>query len=74
MAGVPAERAVFVGDAVWDAEACVRAKVTSIVVFSGGVSCAELENAGAVMVFDNVDDLARHLDETPIARLARMGC
>ncbi len=72
-AGVSADRAVFVGDAIWDAEACERAHVTSIGVLSGGVSRGELENAGAVMVFENADDLVKHIDETPIARLASIG-
>jgi HAD superfamily hydrolase (TIGR01509 family) len=72
-AGVSAEQAVFVGDAIWDAEACARAHVTSIGVLSGGVSRDELENAGAVMVFENSDDLVRNIEETPIARLDSIG-
>jgi HAD superfamily hydrolase (TIGR01509 family) len=68
--GATADRAVFVGDAVWDAQACVRAGVPSIGVLSGGVSRAELENAGAVGVFDNAEDLLLHLDQSPIAALA----
>lgn len=68
-AGVVAGQAVFVGDAVWDAEACARANVASIGVLSGGVSRVELENAGALAVFDNVSELLAHLDDTPIARL-----
>lgn len=68
-AGVFAERSVFVGDAIWDAEACVRADVTCIGVLSGGSARAELENAGAHQVFENAEDLLRHLDDTPIARL-----
>ncbi|BBX21605.1 haloacid dehalogenase [Mycolicibacter terrae] len=69
-AGATADRAVFVGDAVWDAQACVRAGVPSIGVLSGGVSRAELETAGAVGVFDNAEDLLLHLDQSPIAALA----
>lgn len=68
-AGVTAERAVFVGDAVWDAEACVRAEVPIIGVLSGGVSRGELENAGAIAVFENAAELLEHLDDTPIGRL-----
>jgi HAD superfamily hydrolase (TIGR01509 family) len=68
-AGASPDRAVFVGDAIWDAEACVRAQVKSIGVLSGGSSRGELEKAGAVMVFENPDDLLKHIDETPIARL-----
>lgn len=68
--GATADRAVFVGDAVWDAKACARAGVPSIGVLSGGVSRTELETAGAVSVFDNAEDLLLHLDQTPIAALA----
>ena len=37
------------------------------------VSQAELENAGAVMVFENAEDPVKHVEETPIARLACIG-
>ncbi|MDQ2628901.1 MAG: HAD family hydrolase [Actinomycetota bacterium] len=68
--GATAERAVFVGDAVWDVQACVRAGLRCIGVLSGGVSRAELEEAGAVGVFDNAEDLLAQLDRTPITDLA----
>jgi HAD superfamily hydrolase (TIGR01509 family) len=68
-AGVTADRAVFIGDAVWDAEAARRAGVTCIGVLSGGVSRSELVSAGAVEVFENAAQLLDHLDETPIAAL-----
>jgi HAD superfamily hydrolase (TIGR01509 family) len=68
-AGVPASRAVFVGDAVWDAEAAARAGVISIGVRSGGVSAEELQSAGAAMVFDDPRDLCEHIDASPIGRL-----
>ena len=63
-AGVSAERAVFVGDAVWDVEASGRAGVPCIAVLSGGVSRCELEEAGAAAVFDDAEDLREHLDDT----------
>jgi HAD superfamily hydrolase (TIGR01509 family) len=69
-AGVDADRAVFVGDTVWDVEACERAGVPTIAVLSGGVSRDELETAGAQAVFDNPADLCDHIDSTAIARLA----
>jgi HAD superfamily hydrolase (TIGR01509 family) len=68
-AGVPAERAVFVGDAVWDAQAAVRAGVISIGVRSGGVSAEELQSAGATMVFDGPRDLCQHIEASPIGQL-----
>ncbi len=46
-AGVDADHAVFIGDAVWDVVACGRAGVPAIGVLSGGVSREELEKAGA---------------------------
>lgn len=69
-AGVTAEQAVFVGDAVWDAKACTRADVPCIGVLSGGVGREELTEAGACAVYTDAADLTAHLDETPIARLA----
>jgi len=68
-AGVDASQAVFVGDAVWDVEACERAGVPSIGLLSGGISRGELENAGAKAVYENALDLCQHLADTPIAAL-----
>jgi HAD superfamily hydrolase (TIGR01509 family) len=68
-AGVPPERAVFVGDAVWDVEACRRAGVPCIGVRTGGIDAAELRDAGAVAVYRDVSDLLAQLDESAIARL-----
>ena len=71
-AHVEAPHAVFVGDAVWDVEACKRAGVVTIALLSGGVSKCELEEAGAHQVFDDALDLCQHLDDTPIAALANL--
>ena len=68
-AGVDADHAVYVGDAVWDVVACGRAGVRAIGLLSGGVSRGELEKAGAEAVFENAQDLADHLDETSICAL-----
>jgi HAD superfamily hydrolase (TIGR01509 family) len=71
-AGVESAHAVFVGDAVWDVEACKRAGVVTIALLSGGVSQCELEQAGAHQVFDDALHLCQHLDDTPIAALANL--
>ncbi len=68
-AGVGADRAVFVGDAVWDAEASKRAGLLSIGVLSGGFSRGELEHAGASAVFENARELLEHLEVSPIGGL-----
>ncbi len=67
--GVDADRAVYVGDAVWDIEACGRAGVLAIGLLSGGVSRGELEKAGAEAVFEDPQDLLDHLDDTSISAL-----
>lgn len=71
LAGVPAERAVFVGDSVWDVEAAVRAGVPCVGVLSGGTSEAELRDAGAADVVEDVAALLRDLDATPVGALLR---
>lgn len=70
-AGVDAEHAVFIGDAVWDVEACNRAGLPTIAVLSGGVSRGELEKAGAQAVFENAQELCERIDDTLIVKLAR---
>lgn len=71
LAGVPADRAVFVGDSVWDVEAAARAGVPCVGVLSGGTSEAELRDAGAVAVVEDVAALLRDLDATPVGALLR---
>jgi HAD superfamily hydrolase (TIGR01509 family) len=66
-AGVPAERAVFVGDTVWDVQAAGKAGVPCVGVLSGGISAAELIVAGAVAVYDDCRALLRELDTSPLA-------
>jgi HAD superfamily hydrolase (TIGR01509 family) len=68
-AGVTAAQAVFIGDTVWDVEAAQRAGVACIGVLSGGVSRGELEQAGAVAVFDDAQDLLENMDGSPIGAL-----
>ena len=66
-AGVPAERAVMVGDSVWDIAAAQRAGVRSIGLLSGGFGREEVLSAGAAAVYDDVDDLHRNLGSSPVA-------
>ncbi|MEV0248242.1 HAD family hydrolase [Nocardia sp. NPDC050712] len=68
-AGVPARRAVFVGDAVWDVRACAAVGVPTVGVLSGGISRAELQDEGAAFVCDDVAHLLREVDRSPIAPL-----
>lgn len=70
-AGVSAEQAVFVGDAVWDGEAATRIRVPFIGLRCGGIATSELEKAGAQAVFDDPGDLLEHLDTTDIGAQIR---
>jgi HAD superfamily hydrolase (TIGR01509 family) len=69
-AGVTASRAVFVGDAVWDARAAAAARLPCIGMLSGGICGAELQTAGASQIFADPRDLLENLEFTRIAELA----
>ena len=66
-AGVTADRAVYLGDTVWDVKACGKAGVPCVGVLSGGISAAELTEAGAVAVYEDCRALLRELDTSPLA-------
>ncbi|QEW03242.1 HAD family hydrolase [Microbacterium lushaniae] len=66
-AGVTPDRAVMVGDAVWDVQAAARAGVPCIGVLSGGTGRDDLRSAGAVAVYDDVAALLRELDASPLS-------
>ena len=68
-AGVAADRAVFVGDTVWDVEAAKRAGLPTLAVLTGGFSEEELREAGAVQVVEAIDDL--RIDSQALGELAR---
>ena len=61
------KNAVMVGDTTWDIEAAKRADVPTIAVLTGGFGEAELLEAGAVCVFESIDELRERLDDTPLA-------
>ncbi len=61
------EQAVMVGDSTWDCVAAERAGLDTIGLLSGGFSEAELRDAGAAQVFENVVELRERLGETALA-------
>lgn len=58
--------AVMVGDTVWDVEAAGHVGIPTIGLLSGGIAAADLEDAGAVRVLRDADELMDRLDETPL--------
>lgn len=68
--GVDAPNVVFVGDAVWDVKAAAAIDVPAIALTCGGISEAELRDAGAAEVYDNPRHLLENLEGSAIGRLA----
>jgi HAD superfamily hydrolase (TIGR01509 family) len=60
-AGASAREAVFVGDTVWDVQACQKAGVPCIGLLSGGISRDELLQAGAAQVYSDPAELLADL-------------
>jgi HAD superfamily hydrolase (TIGR01549 family) len=61
------ERAVMVGDSVWDCQAAGRAGIPAVAVLTGGFSQQELRGAGAMAVFESLRELRQRLDQPPFA-------
>jgi HAD superfamily hydrolase (TIGR01509 family) len=68
-ADASASDTIMIGDAVWDVEAATTAGVSCIGVLTGGVSRAELLDAGAIAVYADVAELLDGLERSPLARL-----
>ncbi len=60
---------LVVGDTLWDIEAAKQCDLPVVGILTGGVSRQELEEAGAVAVYEDVAQLLRELDDSPIAEL-----
>ena len=69
--GLDTGRTVAVGDTIWDVRSARGAGLPCIALTCGGISRAELEDAGAAEVYDDPADLLAHLDDSLIGRAAR---
>jgi HAD superfamily hydrolase (TIGR01509 family) len=63
------KRTVAIGDTVWDVKAAEKAGVPCIGLTCGGISEAELREAGAVEVYADPADLLEKFEESILARL-----
>jgi HAD superfamily hydrolase (TIGR01509 family) len=63
---VEAQDGVMVGDTPWDVKAAKRAGIETLAVLTGGFSAAELQEAGAIVVFESVRELCGRLGATPL--------
>ncbi len=61
--GCAIEKALVVGDAIWDMLAARRCRALGVGLLSGGYGQEELERAGAFRVYEDPAGLLRHIDE-----------
>ena len=61
------DRTLAIGDSVWDVEAARAAGIGCIAVESGGFSRHELDEAGALYVYRNVDEILQQVLTSPLA-------
>jgi HAD superfamily hydrolase (TIGR01509 family) len=64
-----AEQTIVVGDTRWDVEAAAKCGVKVVAVLTGGTTRSDLEDAGAIAVYDDVAQLLEQLDDSPLGRL-----
>ncbi|MGJ5045924.1 HAD family hydrolase [Bradyrhizobium oligotrophicum] len=60
---MPIERAVVVGDSIWDMLAATRCRALGVGLLSGGYGSEELRQSGAIRVYEDPADLFDHIDE-----------
>jgi phosphoglycolate phosphatase-like HAD superfamily hydrolase len=65
---IDATHAVLVGDSVWDVRSATKAGLPVIAVLCGGFGRAELEDEGAVVVVEDLEELRDRLDELVVRR------
>jgi HAD superfamily hydrolase (TIGR01549 family) len=58
--------AVMIGDTPWDIKAAEKADVPTVAVLTGGFSDDELKEAGAVVVFESIEELRERIGDTPL--------
>ena len=59
----PIERAVVVGDSIWDMLAAARCRALGVGLDAGGYGASELQQATAFRVYEDPADLLVHIDE-----------
>jgi HAD superfamily hydrolase (TIGR01549 family) len=67
------ERTIVVGDTTWDIEAADKLGIECVCVLTGGATREQLEEAGAVAVYEDVSELLERLDETPVGDFLKRG-
>jgi len=66
VAPISAAEAVAVGDTPYDALSAGKCRIGLVAVRSGGFSDLELSDAGAMAIYDDVEDLLARLEDWPL--------
>ncbi len=66
LAKAETREAAMLGDTPWDVEAARRSGLETVAVVTGGYSEQELREAGAVAVFESLEELRARLEETAL--------
>ena len=61
--GAAAETAVVLGDSIWDMLAAKRCKALGVGLLSGDYGSRELQDAGAIRVYEDPAEVLGHIDE-----------
>jgi HAD superfamily hydrolase (TIGR01509 family) len=61
--GATVQTAVVLGDSIWDMLAAKRCQALGVGLLSGGYGSRELQDAGAIRVYEDPADVLRHIDE-----------
>ena len=59
------DEAVLIGDTPWDIDSARKSGIETVTVITGGYSEQELRDAGAVGVYESVQELRAHLEGPP---------
>ncbi|MFN2502874.1 MAG: HAD family hydrolase [Acidimicrobiales bacterium] len=63
------DRTMVIGDTRWDVEAASKLGLKVVCVLTGGSTKEQLEEAGAVGVYEDVAEVLAELDDSPLAKL-----
>jgi HAD superfamily hydrolase (TIGR01509 family) len=67
--GLDAERCIVVGDTRWDIEAAGKLGLQTVSVLTGGSTREQLQEWGAVAVYEDAADQLAHRGESPVGKL-----
>ena len=67
--GLDPDTTLVIGDTPWDVEAAAKLDLKVVCVLTGGATREQLQEAGAIAVYEDVAELLDHFDDSPLAEL-----